>query len=256
MVVSFGTSYPDTMEKNICAIERDLARAFPDRDFFRAFTSSVIRRKLLIRNRIRIDGVVEALEALRVEGYQDVLIQPTHMINGTETERLKAEASLYSHQFERFTVGDPLLTAQEDYEQLVKAIMSEMPELAFDEALVLMGHGTSHYANPSYPAMEYVFHANGYHNVFVGTVEGYPTIEEVIHRLDEHLNARQVYLAPMMVVAGDHACNDMTGEEPNSWKNQLIAHHYDPIPIMRGLGEYPAVRQIFVNHARIALQKK
>lgn len=256
LVVSFGTSYPVTLEKNIGAIEYTLAAAFPDREFRRAFTSGVIRRKLLRRDRIKVDGVVEALEELWLEGYEDVLVQPTHMINGEETARLMAEINLYSTQFRCLRVGTPLLTAQSDYEALADAMMSEMPELAYNEALVLMGHGTSHYANPAYPAMEYVLHAKGYHNVFVGTVEGYPTIEEVIHRLDEHLNARRVYLAPMMVVAGDHASNDMMGDSPESWKNQLLAHHYIPVPIMKGLGEYPAVRQIFVEHAKTALGKR
>jgi sirohydrochlorin cobaltochelatase len=252
LVVSFGTSYPETLKKNIFAIEDDLKAAFPDRHFYRAFTSGVIRRKLFRRDRFRVDGVVEALEALRVEGYQDVLIQPTHMINGEETGRLMSEAKLYDTQFKKLTIGMPLLTSHKDYEQLAEAIMDEMPALDDNEALALMGHGTNHFANPAYPAMEYVFHAKGYRNVFVGTVEGYPTIDQVIQRLDEHLNARRVYLAPMMVVAGDHACNDMAGEEPDSWKNQLLAHNYQPIPIMKGLGEYPKVRQIFVDHARQA----
>lgn len=255
MVVSFGTSYPTALEKSIGAMERELAAAFPDRDLFRAFTSRMIRRKLLRRDRLKIDGVVESLEALRVDGYQDILIQPTHMINGEEMQGLMTEATLYAMQFPRFHVGKPILTGQRDYEELATAIMREVPELRFDEALVLMGHGTAHYANSAYAAMEYVFHAMGYHNVFVGTVEGYPTVEDVIRRLDETLNARRVYLAPMMAVAGEHAWKDMVGEEPESWKNQLAAHHYQPIPLMRGLGEYSGVRQILVRHAREALGK-
>ncbi|MCD8334473.1 MAG: sirohydrochlorin cobaltochelatase [Clostridiales bacterium] len=255
LVVSFGTSYPDTLRKSICAMENELARAFPDRDLYRAFTSGVIRRKLYRRDKTRIDGVVEALEALRLEGYEDVLLQPTHMINGAETQRLLAEAALYSHQFPRFSIGAPLLTRQEDYELLAEAVMEEMPPLAYDEALVLMGHGTEHYANPAYPALEYVFHARGYTNVFVGTVEGYPPIGEVIHRLDETLNARRVYVAPLMIVAGDHAYNDMIGSQTTSWTSQLLAHNYQPMPILKGLGEYPAVRCIFVAHARAALEE-
>ncbi len=256
LVVSFGTSYLETLEKTICAIERDLAAAFPERAFYRAFTSGVIRRKLLRRNSVKVDGVVEALEELKVEGYMDILIQPTHMINGSEYERMMDEVRLYSDQFIRIQVGKPLLTSHQDYVDLAKAVMSEMPDFGFDEGLVLMGHGTEHHANPAYPAMEYVFHALGYTNVFVGTVEGYPLIEDVIQRLDEHINARRIYIAPLMIVAGDHAQNDMIGDAPNSWSNRLIEHNYYPIPIMRGLGEYAAVRQIFVEHAKTALNAK
>lgn len=256
LVVSFGTSYSDTLDKTIGAIERDLAAAFPDRTLFRAFTSCVIRRKLFRRDRVRIDGVVEALEALRLDGYQDVLVQPTHIINGEETERLRAEAALYANQFPRFTMGKPLLTDQEDYTALAEAIMSEMPPMNFDEALVLMGHGTGHHANPAYAAMEYVLHDQGWHNVFVGTVEGYPTINEVVRRLNESLNARRVWLMPMMIVAGDHACNDMAGDGPDSWKNVLIRHNFQPMPILQGLGENAAVRQLVVAHARQALERQ
>lgn len=254
LVVSFGTSYPVTLKRNIEAIEQAMREAFPDRVVYRAFTSGFIRRKLLRRDGVRVDGVVEALEELHLDKYEDVLIQPTHMINGEETERLMAEVDLYAHVFRRLRVGKPLLTDQQDYEALVDAIMAELPELKDDEALVLMGHGTKHHANPAYPALEYVFHALGHKNVFVGTVEGYPPISEVIARLDETLNVRRVYLTPLMVVAGDHANKDMVGNDSNSWINRITAAHYYPIPIMRGLGEYKGVRQMFVDHARAALQ--
>lgn len=256
LVVSFGTSYQDTLEKTIRAIERDLSEAFPDRELRRAFTSGMIRRKLWNRDGMKVDGVVEALQELHIKGYEDILIQPTHMINGSEFEKMMSEVNLYSDQFPVLQVGTPLLTDHEDYLKLAEAIMEEMPEFLFDEALVLMGHGTKHHANPAYPAMEYVFHSLGYSNVFVGTVEGYPLIKDVIHRLDGHLNARRVFLAPMMVVSGDHARKDMIGEEPDSWANQLMDHDYEPVPILRGLGEYASVRRLFVEHAQNALEKR
>ena len=256
LVVSFGTMYPEALERNIAAIERDLAAAFPDREFRRAFTSGIIRRKLMRRDRVKVDGVVEALEALWLEGYEDVLVQPTLIINGEETARMRAEIRLYSDQFRRLQVGKPLLTDQQDYELLADAIAQEMPQMSYDGALALMGHGTKHFSNPAYIALEYVFHAKGYTNVFIGTVEGYPTIHEVIDRLDNHLNARRVYIAPLMVVAGEHARKDMAGPQPDSWKNQLIAHDYQPIAILKGLGEYAGVRALFVEHARQALNQR
>ena len=256
LVVSFGTTHQETLNNSIAAIEQSLAEAFPQRELRRAFTSGVIRRKLLRRDRVKVDGVVEALEALWLEGCEDVLVQPTHIINGEETARLRSEVRLYSDQFKRLRVGNPLLTEQKDYELLVQAIVDELPEFGYDGALALMGHGTTHFANPAYPALEYVFHSMGHPNVFVGTVEGYPTIHEVIKRLDDQLNARRIYVAPLMVAAGAHVAKDMMGEEPDSWKNQLIAHNYQPILLPKGLGEYAGVREMFVAHARAALQRR
>lgn len=253
LVVSFGTSYPKALAENIVPVERALADAFPDRAFRRAFTSGVIRKKLLQRDGVKIDGVVEALEALRLEGFEDVLVQPTHILHGEESERLMAEAKLYALVFDKFVVAKPLLSSSEDYIELSHAIVREVPELEDDQALVLMGHGTSHYINAAYPAMEYVLHDLGYENVFVGTVEGYPTIEQVIHRLDQQLNARRIVVTPMMLVAGDHANNDLAGEQADSWVNRLKAANYQPEPLLVGLGAYPSVQQIFVRHAREAL---
>lgn len=253
LVVSFGTTYHDTREKTIGAIEKELAEAFPDRDLRRAFTSGFVRRKLWRRDRIRIDGVVEALEELHIEGYEDVLIQPTHIINGEETERMMKEVDIYSGYFKHFSIGEPLLSSHKDYLRLADAIVEELPPMGFDESVALMGHGTEHHANPAYAAMEYVFHAKGYKNIFVGTAEGFPTVKDVIERLNETLNARRVYLVPMTIAAGDHAVNDMAGDHPKSWKNQMIDAHFQPVPVLRGLGEYPGVRAIFVDHARDAL---
>lgn len=253
LVVSFGTSYRRALEEDICPVEQALAAAFPDRELRRAFTSGVIRRKLWRRDGIKIDGVVEALEALRLEGFQDVLLQPTHILNGRETDRLNAEAKLYALAFERFAMGQPLLSSSQDYFDLADAIMEELPDLADNEALVLMGHGTAHYTDATYSAMEYVFHDRGYPNVFVGTVEGYPTIQEVIRRLDEQINVRRVYVAPMLLVAGEHAHQDMAGEGANAWVPQLQEHNYQPVVLFRGLGSYESVQRLFVAHGKAAL---
>lgn len=256
VVVSFGTTYPDTLKKTIAAIERDLAEAFPDRELRRAFTSGFVRKKIEFRDNVRIDGVLEALEALHLEGYEDVLVQPTHLINGEETERMMKEVAIFDGYFNHLAVGRPLLTDHQDYERLADAVMSEMPELDENEAIVFMGHGTMHHANPAYAAFEYVLHAKGYHQSYVGTVEGYPTIQEVIQKLDKTLSVRTVYTVPLLIVAGEHATKDMNGNDLKSWKNQLILHHYKPIPVMKGLGEYESVRAIFVDHANRALERK
>lgn len=255
LVVSFGTCYQQAVEEDIVPVERAMAAAFPDREVRRAFTSGVIRRKLLKRDGFKVDGVVEALEALRLEGFQDVLLQPTHLLNGIESERLNAEAKLYALAFERFTLGCPLLSRHEDYFDLVDAIMEELPDLADHEALILMGRGTMHYTNASYAALEYVFHDRGYSNVFVGTAESYPGIEEVIRRLDEQINVRRVYLAPLLLVSGSYVHESMTGSAPNTWVNQLKDHNYQPVPLLRGLGTYESIQRLFVSHAKDALHE-
>ena len=253
LVVSFGTSYLDTLEKSIGALERELAAAFPERELRRAFTSSMIRRKLWTRDGIQVESVDEALERLRAEGFEDILVQPTHVINGAEYDKLRSQASPFRAVFRRFAIGAPLLTAAEDYLDLARAVASELPPMSSREALVFMGHGTGHYVNSAYAAMEYVLHDQGCKNIFVGTVEGYPTIHQVLRRLEESGEYHRVYLAPLMIVAGDHAWNDMAGEEADSWANLLLEAGYEPVPLMKGLGEYAAVRACYVRHARAAL---
>lgn len=253
LVVSFGTSHQDTLEKTIAAIERDMAEAFPDWEVRRAFTSGMIIRKLERRDGLAIDNVEKALARLVVEGFDTVVVQPTHVMNGEEYDKLAAQAAPYAHQFSSFALGDPLLTSVEDYQQAVPAVLSELPAEGEDHALVLMGHGTEHFANATYAAMEYVFHDLGHKQVFLGTVEGYPELTQVLHRLAEHPQVRRVTLAPLMVVAGDHAKNDMAGEEEDSWKTRLEAEGYQVDCVLRGLGEFAAVRKMFVGHAREAV---
>ncbi len=248
LVVSFGTSHRDTLEKTIGAIESDLARAFPDWTVRRAFTSGMIIRKLRERDGLIVDRVEKALARLVVEDFDAVVIQPTHVMNGEEYDKLAAQAAPYARQFRKFAMSTPLLTSVADYQAAVPAVLSELPAAGEGHALVLMGHGTEHHANAVYAAMEYVFHDMGHKNVFLGTVEGYPALEQVMDRLREH-SIRRVTLAPLMVVAGDHAKNDMAGPEADSWKSRLEGAGYQVDCVVRGLGEFPAVRARFAAHA-------
>lgn len=253
LVVSFGTSHHDTLEKTIAAIETDMARAFPEWEVRRAFTSGMIIRKLNQRDGIAIDTVEKALARLVVEDFDSVVIQPTHVMNGEEYDKLAAQAAPYAKQFKRFALGAPLLTSMEDYKAAVPAVLSELPRAEGEHALVLMGHGTEHFANAAYATMEYVFHDLGHKNVFLGTVEGYPELDQVMDRLAER-GIRSVTLAPLMVVAGDHAKNDMAGPEEDSWKNRLEAAGYEVDCVIRGVGEFPAIRERFVAHAADAME--
>ena len=252
LAVSFGTSYEDTLEKNIAAIERDLAAAFPERTLRRAFTSGMILRRWKKERGVDMDNVPAALERLEREGYTDVLVQPTHVMNGEEYHKLADQAEEFRGRFDRLTVGVPLLTAAEDYLDLGKALLEILPPQAEDRAVIYMGHGSEHQANSAYALMEYAFHDLGRSDVIVGTVEGYPDFAAALRRLKERPEVKEVELRPLMTVAGDHAKNDLAGEEPDSWKNVLEGLGYRVNCVLTGLGEYPQVRALFVAHARQA----
>lgn len=250
LAVSFGTSYADTLEKNIAAIEADLAAAFPERTLRRAFTSGMILRRWKKERGVEIDDVPAALERLAEEGYTDILVQPTHVMNGEEYHKLAAQAEEYRDRFDRLTVGVPLLTAAEDYLDLGKALMEILPPRSEDRAVIYMGHGSEHQANSAYALMEYAFHDLGRSDIIVGTVEGYPDFAAVLRRLKERRLVKEVELRPLMTVAGDHAKNDLAGDEDDSWKNVLEGLGYRVNCVLTGLGEYPQVRALFVEHAR------
>lgn len=247
LVVSFGTSYEETRNKTIGAIENDIREAYPDYEVRRAFTSGMILRVLARREGLHIDTVKEAMERLLSDGFSSVYVQPTHILNGTEYDDMVADIKAFEEDFEVLEIGAPLLTDTEDYRRVVKDLMDSLPPLNPKEALVLMGHGTVHHVNAAYAALNYHFNAMGYPNVFVGTVEGYPTIDEVVAQIKTY-GSEKVYLFPFMVVAGDHACNDMAGDEEDSWKTVLRQEGYRVECILKGLGEISAIRRIYSDH--------
>ena len=252
LAVSFGTSFPDTLEKTIAAIERDFAAAMRSRELRRAFTSSIIIRKLKSRDGVVVDDVPTALEQLKNDGFTDVVLQPTHMMNGDEYDKLCAQAEPFAAGFERLVIGRPLLSAVEDYKAVAEAVLAELPGKREDTALVFMGHGTEHHANAAYAQLEYVFRDLGRCDVLIGTVEGYPGLEEVLRRLGEKPQIKRIILYPLMVVAGDHARNDLAGEDEDSWLSRLTGLGYEVDSNLRGLGEYPGIRNLFTAHALAA----
>ena len=247
LVVSFGTTYRETLEKNIAAIEQAVAAAMPDRELRRAFTSGMVMARLKKRDGLIIDNVTEALDKLVQEGFTDVVVQPTHIMNGDEYDKLCRLATPFAGQL-RLRFGAPLLTALEDYQELCRVLMESLPAPENGEALVFMGHGTGHFANAAYAKLDYMLRDLGW-DAFVGTVEGYPTLEEVLRRLEERPEIRRVRLYPLMIVAGDHATNDMAGDEEDSWKSCLERAGYSVRCHVAGLGELPGVRALFAAHA-------
>lgn len=250
LAVSFGTSYPDTLEKTIAATERTLAEAFPEWEVRRAFTSGKIIQKLQRRDGVVIDHVSQAMKRLEAEGFTHVAVQSTHVMHGEEYEKMLAQLEPFRLRMQ-VSVGMPLLHGEEDYAAVADALLQWLPRPEEGEALVLMGHGTPHFANASYTQLEHMLRARC-GRVFVATVEGYPTLESVCRQLEAAPEIRKITLAPLMLVAGDHARNDMAGGE-DSWRAQLEAKGYAVRCILQGLGECPAVRELFAQHCREAV---
>lgn len=245
LVVSFGTSHLDTMAKTIEVMEEQIAKAYPDYVVYRAFTSQMILNKLKKTMQLEYDNVTQAMQKMKEDGIQTVLVQPTHIINGHENDKMLEDIRLFREEFQEIRVGKPLLTDTEDYKKIGHAIIEDIP-LEEEEYLILMGHGTDHHANAAYPALEYILQAMGYTHIHMATVEGYPELKDVKSKLEEK-QVKKVALLPFMFVAGDHAKNDMAGEE-DSWKEELEAEGYIVRPIIQGLGELPSVRKIFMEH--------
>ena len=252
LVVSFGTSYADTREKTIDATENAIAKAYPEYAVKRAFTSQTIIDILAERDEIEISNVTQAMENLVAEGYGDVVVQPLHVMNGEEYDSMIEEIQPYEESFASLQIGKPLLSSYEDYVAVAEVLAGEMPALTEKDALVFMGHGTAHFANSAYACMDYVFKDEGYLNVYVGTVEGFPTFDTIVKNLSE-TDAEKVYLMPLMVVAGDHAQNDMAGDDADSWKSMLKAKGYEVEPVLKGLGEMKGIQEIYIAHIADAM---
>ncbi len=248
LVVSFGTSYADTRKVTIEACENRIAEHFPGYEVRRAFTSSIIRNILKDRDNILVDSPEEALTKMKEEGFTEVIVQPLHIITGEEYTEVLETVADFEGAFEKLVVGRPILTTIDDYKAAAEALKTQLPQLKKDQAVVLMGHGTPHPANASYSCLQLVI-SDMMPNVFVGTVEGYPGLDDVTARLKE-ADIKEVTLVPYMVVAGDHAQNDMAGDEDDSWKTILKKEGFVVKTYLHGLGENPGYQQIYINHVQ------
>lgn len=248
LVVSFGTSYADTRKVTIEACENKITESFPDYEVRRAFTSSIIRNILKDRDNIIVDSPEEALTKMKDDGFTEVIVQPLHIIPGAEYNEMLNTLTDFEANFEKLVIGRPILTTINDYKAAVEALKVQLPELNKDQAVVVMGHGTHHPANASYSCLQLVI-SDMMSNVFVGTVEGYPTLDDVIAKLKAE-GIKEVTLMPYMVVAGDHAQNDMAGDEEDSWKTILKKEGFVVKTYLHGLGENPEYQQIYVNHVQ------
>lgn len=249
LVVSFGTSYLDTLEKTIEKAEKQIRDNFSEYDIYRAFTSHMIIKKLKEKYEIFVDTPEEILEKLYEAGYEEVIMQPLHMIPGEEFIYINKIAEVFKEKFEVLKVGRPIFYYQgieelpQDYSLFIEATKELYEE---NNAVVLMGHGTAHPSNSVYGCLQAVFEDEGYENVFVTTVEGYPNFENVISRL-KRKNISEVTIAPLMVVAGDHARNDMASDDEDSLKSVLEAEGIKVNVHLKGLGENEKFNELYIN---------
>lgn len=278
LVVSFGTSFNDSRAADIGGIEKALQKAYPDWSVRRAFTSQIIINHIQSRDNEKIDNMQQALERAEKNGVKNLIIQPTHLMYGAEYDELSETVEEYRDKFESVVIAEPLLgqvgeDASEinaDKEAVAKAVTEEAVKNAgYDEieaaaddsaAFVFMGHGTSHAAKVTYSQMQAQMQELGYDNVFIGTVEGEPeetSCEAVIEKVKE-AGYRKVVLRPLMVVAGDHANNDMAGDEEDSWKSLFTAAGcFESVDTqIAGLGGIDAIQKLYVEHTAAAMSQK
>lgn len=252
LVVSFGTSYEASRKATIEKIEQDIRNAFQDHRIYRAWTSKFIISILKKRDNYTVPTVKEALEQMITDGIREVVVQPTHILDGIENNIMKEEILSYKESFDKIAFGTPLLADSKDESQAINAVTTEFSDLKETEALVFMGHGTTHQVNTVYAGLDQKFKESAHANVFIGTVEADPTIHDLVKEVTS-FQPSKIYVTPFMIVAGDHAQNDLAGEDPDSWMNRLSSEGYEVTPVLKGLGEYPKIRQILVDHVQQAM---
>ena len=277
LVVSFGTSFNDSRARDISSIEKAIAAANPDWSVRRAFTAQIIINHVQARDGEKIDNMDQALDRAVANGVKNLVVQPTHLMHGAEYDELVEALENYSDKFESVAVAEPLLgevgsdatVINDDKKAVAEAVVADAVKLAgYDSidaadkdgvAFVFMGHGTAHVAKISYSQMATQMDKLGYKNVFIGTVEGEPeetACENVIEAVKQ-AGYKKVILRPLMVVAGDHANNDMAGDDDDSWKSMFTADgSFDSIDCqIEGLGRIEAVEKLYVEHTAKALDE-
>ncbi len=254
LVVSFGTSYNDSRDITIGAIEEAMAKSFPEYEIRRAFTSQIIIDVLKERDGLEIDNVEEALDRAVADGIKELTVQSTHLMNGFEYNDLAETLTEYVDKFDKIVFAEPLMMSDADFEAVMKAITEKTASYDDGEtAICFMGHGTEAASNGIYAKLQDKLIESGYENYYIGTVEAAPTLEDVVAALKAKGNYKKVVLEPLMVVAGDHANNDMAGAEEDSWKTVLEKEGYEVECILEGLGQIPAIKDIYVAHTQAAL---
>lgn len=253
LVVSFGTSFNDNRVATIGAIENAMEKAFPDYSVRRGFTAQIIIDHVESRDGEVIDNFGQALDRAVDNGVKNLVVQPTHLMDGLEYNDVMEELAEYTDSFEKVAIGEPLLTSDEDFAAVEKAITDWTADYDDGEtAIIFMGHGTEAESNAVYGKMQDKLKEDGFENYFVGTVEAEPSLEDVL-ALVQAGEYKKVVLEPLMIVAGDHANNDMAGDEEGAWKKTFEDAGYEVECLLRGLGENEAIQNLLVEHAQAAI---
>lgn len=254
LVVSFGTSYNDSRDITIGAIEQAISKAYPEYEVRRAFTSQIIIDILKSRDGLEIDNVTEALDQAVEDGIKELIVQPTHLMKGYEYNDVLVELTKYLDKFDKIVIAEPLLANDADFDTVAKAITEKTASYDNDEtAICFMGHGTLAEANVVYSVLQDKLTKAGYENYYVGTVEATPNLEDVVAALKAKGTYKKVVLMPLMVVAGDHANNDMAGVEEDSWRTAFEKEGYEVECIIEGLGQIKSIQDIYVAHLKAAI---
>lgn len=249
-MVHFGTTHDDTRELTIDRMNEKFSENFKDYDLFEAYTSRIVLKKLRDRNIFK-NHPLKVLEMLEKQGYENIIVQSSHIIPGIEYENLLEELSAYKNKFKSIKIGKPLLYNVIDYKKVVEAIQEEYVPKNKKEALVLVCHGTDSPVGAAYALIEYVFDEYGYENVYVVSTKEYPLMETLIKKLKKD-GIEEVVMAPFMFVAGEHAKNDMAGD----FKEELEENGFKVNKVfLKGLGEFEEIQNIYLEHLKKAIEK-
>lgn len=263
LVVSFGTTHSDTRKLTIDAVAEKLRLSFPDYELRTAFTSRIVIKRLADNDGIKIDTEKQALDKLKAEGFREVIIQSLHIVAGEEYEKVcrAVEPYIKNKSFAKLSIGRPVLyymgqeEKPDDYLIAIQAIQSQALTRQKDHAVVWMGHGGVHTSNAAYALLQMKMEDAGLKNHYVYTVESYPMLDDVMAKL-RRSNTRNVLLMPFMLVAGDHAKNDMAGDEDDSAKTVLTKAGFKAETYLHGLGENIGIQNIYVQHVKDAIEGK
>ncbi len=249
LTASFGTTYKEARRLSLEAIDQSVLYKFPGFAVYKAYTSSIVKRRIYENEEILIPGISQALNKMFEDGIENAYIMPTHIIPGTEYHKILDTARMYNDKFNILKISEPLLSSASDF-SLTADILNRhynLNGMESNSAVVFMGHGSEHAANKCYSQFQDTLNQKGFFNVFVSTVEGTPDFETSLSILRKQ-TFKNITLIPFMVTAGDHAHNDMAGSKEDSWKNQLKALGYNIKIITHGLGELKEIQELYLSH--------
>ena len=242
IIASFGTSHTETCRRNIEAIEKRASESFTDYKIVRAFTSGMVIRKLEKRDNVKVNNVSEAVRELRDEGIEEIFIQPLHIIPGYEYEKIAMTSLEMSEPCSRINLGHPLLYDESDYDHLVNALLQKLPAPEVNFGVLLVGHGSRHFSNSAYSMLQLKLR-DIRNDIHVSNIEGYPGIDLVMDRLKSY---EEILLMPLMMVAGEHAANDIAGTKGDSIASRMEVEGIKVRYMAEGLGENRMVQDIFL----------